>query len=155
MIFRSTSAFVAAALLLGVVTGCGQQGKLVYVLEEPQSVTLTASASVLSVQQGETVVLRAERRTSGKWKQIPLNEVRSGQCWLYQPPAELEAEVADGVQWEIMPEGAVALSLEYRMDHAKTATMNVKGTITLRPLSPVTCEPDRVVEGPSIQIEVS
>lgn len=117
--------------------------------------TLTASASAPSVQQGETVVLRAERRASGKWKQIPLNEVRSGQCWVYVPPAELEASVADGVQWQVVPEGAVAFNPEIRMDHTKIATMNVKGTITLTPLSPVICEPDRVVEGPSIQIEVS
>lgn len=154
MILRSTSALLTAALL-GMVTGCGQQGNLVYVLEEPQSVTLTASASALSVQQGETVVLRAERRASGKWKQIPLNQVRSGQCWVYLPPAELEAAVADGVQWVVMPEGAVAFNPEIRMDHTKIATMNVKGTIILKPLSPVKCEPDRVVEGPSIQIEVS
>jgi hypothetical protein len=154
MILRSTSALVAA-VLLGIITGCEQRGNLVYVLEEPQSVTLTASASALSVQQGETVVLRAERRTSGKWKQIPLNEVSSGQCWVYLPPAELEAAVADGVQWEVVPEDAVAFKPEYRMDHAKIATMNVKGTITLKPLSPVKCEPDRVVEGPSIRIEVS
>lgn len=117
--------------------------------------TLTASASALSVQQGETVVLRAERRTSGKWKQIPLNEVRPGQCWVYLPPAQLDAAVADGVQWEVVPEGAVAFNPEIRMDHTKVATMKVKGTITLQPLSPVKCEPDRVVEGPSIQIEVS
>ena len=81
MFMRSISALVTAALL-GMVAGCEQHGNLVYVLEEPQSVTLTASASALSVQQGETVVLRAERRASGKWKQIPLNEVRSGQCWV-------------------------------------------------------------------------
>jgi hypothetical protein len=154
MIFRSISAFLAAALL-GMITGCEQRSNLVYVLEEPQSVTLTASASALSVQRGETVVLRAERSASGKWKQIPLSEVRSGQCWVYMPPAELDIEVADGVHWEVMPEGAVAFNPEYRMDHTKIATMNVKGTITLKPLSPVKCEPDRVVEGPSIQIEVS
>lgn len=154
MILRSTFAFVTAALL-GMVAGCGQRASLVYVLEGPQSVTLTASASALSVQQGETVVLRAERRTSGKWKQIPLNEVRPGQCWVYLPPAQLDAAVADGVQWEVVPEGAVAFNPEIRMDHTKVATMKVKGTITLQPLSPVKCEPDRVVEGPSIQIEVS
>jgi hypothetical protein len=107
------------------------------------------------VQQGETVVLHVERRASGKWKQIPLNEVRSGQCWVYRPPAESEPEVADSVHWAVVPEGGVTLNREYRLDHTKIATMNVKGTITLTPFSTVKCEDDRVVEGPSIQIEVS
>lgn len=154
MIAQSTAALVTVALL-GVIAGCGQRHNLVYVLEEPQSVTLSASASTPNVKQGGTVVLRVERRTAGKWKQIPLSEVRSGQCWVYLPPQELEAGVADGVHWEVVPENAVAFNTEFRMDHTKIATMHVKGTITLRPLSPVKCEPDRIVEGPSIQIQVS
>jgi hypothetical protein len=142
-------------VLLGGVAGCGRRGGLVYVLEEPQSVTLTASASPSSVQQGATVVLHVERRTSGKWKRIPLNEVRSGQCWVYQPPVELEPEVADSVEWEVAPENAVAFNREFRLDHTRIARMNLKGTITLTPISPVKCEEDRVVEGSSIQIEVT
>ncbi|MGH8179189.1 MAG: hypothetical protein ACREV5_23255 [Steroidobacter sp.] len=154
MIVRSLPVLLILALF-GTVVGCGQRGGSVYVLEEPQSVTLTASVSTLKVQQGGTVVLHAERRTSGKWKQISLNEVRAGQCWVYRPPVESEPEVADALQWEVVPENAATFNREYRMDHTKIATMNVKGTITLTPRSAVQCEPDRVVEGTSIQIEVS
>jgi hypothetical protein len=143
------------SVLPGAIVGCGQRGGLVYVLEEPQSVTLTASASPSRVRQGATVVLHVERRTSGKWKQIPLKEVRSGQCWVYQPPVELEPEVADSVHWQVAPENAVVFTPEYRVDHTRIARMNVKGTITLTPISPVKCEEDRVVEGSSIQIEVT
>ncbi len=154
MIMRSRLVLLMLALL-AATAGCGKRGGFVYVLEEPQSVTLTASASALSVQQGATVVLHVERRTEGKWQRIPLSEVRPGQCWVYQPPVELESEVADSVQWDVVPEDAVAFNREYRMDHARIARMNVRGTITLTPISPVKCEEERIVEGPSIQIEVS
>jgi hypothetical protein len=154
MIRRSRFPLLSAPLALAFVA-CGQGGSQVYVLEEPQSVTLIASASATSVKQGDPVVLRVERRTSGKWKLVPLSEVRAGQCWVHRPPASAESEVADSVQWEVSPEEAVAFNAEYRLDHTKIATMNVKGTITLKPLSAVKCEADRVVEGPAIQIEVS
>lgn len=140
---------------LAVVTGCEQRAALVYVLESPQTVELATSASALSVRQGEPVVLHVARRTSGKWKQIPRDQLRSGQCWVYQPPAESAAEVADSVQWDVVPEDGVRFNTEYRLDHTRIATMFLKGTIKLTPISAVKCEADRVAEGPSIQIEVS
>jgi hypothetical protein len=152
---RATLLQLLISTLLAVVAGCEQRAPLVYALESPQSVTLTSSSSSLSVPQGETVVLRVERRTLGKWKQIPRNELKPGQCWLYRPPPEVESEVADNVEWEVVPENGVWFNREYRMDHTRIATMTVKGTIKLTPRSAVKCEPDRVVEGPSIQIEVS
>ena len=155
MIVRSTSALVMAALLV-MVTGCGQRGSLVYVLEEPQSVTLTASASAVSVQQGETVVLRVERRTSRKWQtdSAERSALRamlgvSAACGNRKPPRPT------AFSGRSCRRTRSRSPRKYRMDHTKIATMNVKGTITLTPLSPVKCEPDRVVEGPSIQIEVS
>jgi len=154
MIVRLLSLLLVAGLL-GNLTGCRQRSAVVYVLEEPQSVTLTSSASVLNVQRGATVVLHVERHTTGKWMQIPLSEVRSGQCWVYQPPTESEPEVADSVHWEVMPENAVSFNQDYRMDHTKIATMNLNGTIALTPISLVKCESDRTVEGPAIRIEVS
>jgi hypothetical protein len=138
-----------------VVAACTQQAPMVYVLESRQSVTLVTSASVLKVRKGETVVLHVERRTAGKWKQIRRDDVLRGQCWVYRPPPESEAEVADNVEWEIVPEDAVRFNEEYRLDHTRIATMQVDGTIRLTPLSAVTCEADRVVSGPSIEIEVT
>jgi hypothetical protein len=136
------------------IAGCKQQGPSVYVLESPQTVTLIPSASALKVRQGETVVVRVERRTSGKWKRIARDELIRGQCWVYRPPPEHEAEVADNVKWEVVPEWAVSFNSEYRLDHTRIATMLVKGKVRLTPLSPVACETDRVVDGPSIEIEV-
>ncbi len=74
---------------------------------------------------------------------------------MYRPPPESEAEVADNVHWRIVPENAVRFTAEVRMDHTRTARMLRKGTVTLTPRSAVACEKDRVVEGPSIQIEVT
>jgi hypothetical protein len=154
MIPRLLSLLMVAGLLSNL-TGCKQRSALVYVLEEPQSVTLTTSASQLSVQRGASVVLHVERHTTGKWKQIPLNEVRSGQCWVYQTPPESEPEVADNVHWEVTPEHAVSFNQDLRLDHTKIVTMNGTGTVTLTPTGLVKCEPDRAVEGPAIRIEVS
>ena len=154
MIVRLLSLFMIAGLLVNLA-GCKQRSAVVYVLEEPQVVTLTTSASKSSAQRGESVVLHVARRTTGKWKQIPLNEVRSGQCWLYQPPVESEPEVADSVHWQVTPENAVSFNQDFRLDHTKIVTMHVAGTITLTPTSLAKCEPDRTVEGAAIQIEVS
>jgi len=145
---------VTAAPLVALAA-CAPKAALVYVLESPQTVTLSPSASASNVQRGETVTLHVERRTTGKWKQIPRDQLSPGQCWVYRPPEALEAEVADTVAWETVPENAIRFSAEVRMDHAKIATMVVKGSIKLTPIATIKCEADRVVEGPSIQIDVS
>jgi hypothetical protein len=141
------------SLLLISVTGCEQKPKLVYVPEGPQILTLVSSASANSVQQGDTVVLSVARELAGNWKQVPLSEVR-GQCWLHRPPPPSEPQVADDVQWAVDPENSVTFNTEYRFDHTRIATMNLKGTVTLTPASTVPCEPDRLVQGPPIRIEV-
>lgn len=140
-------------LPLVALAGCEQKVKLVYVPDGPQTITLTPSVSSSSVRLGETVELSVERRTSGNWKQIPLPEAR-GQCWFYARPPEVEPQVADSVRWIVEPENSVAFSTEYRFDHVRLATMNVRGTIKLTPVSPAVCEPDRMVEGPALEIEV-
>ena len=154
IVMRSLAALLVPAVL-AIVAGCEQRAPAVYVLESPQSVELTASASASTVQQGETVVLRVERRTSGKWKQVPRDQLTPGQCWVYRPPIEVEPEVAHSVQWEVVPEGAVRFPAEQQMDQTRVATMHAKGKITLTPISTVKCEEGRTVAGPSIEIEVS
>jgi hypothetical protein len=136
-------------------TGCKQQSPMVYVLDGPQKVTLTVSASATEVKAGETIVLHAQRRSVGKWKQIPRDQLTQGQCWLYTPPPELEAEVADNLEWEVEPENAAQFDMTFRMDHTRPATMTMKGRVTLRPFTAVRCEKDRVEEGPVIRIQVT
>jgi hypothetical protein len=142
------------SVLLAVVAGCEQRAPLVYVLEAPQAITLTPSASPERARHGETVTLSVKRRTEGKWKQIPRDELRQGQCWVYRPPAQAEEEAAASVEWDVEPETALWFNTEYRMDQTRTATLRGKGTVKLTPLSGVKCEPDRVVEGPTIVLEV-
>jgi hypothetical protein len=141
--------------LLAVVAGCEQRGPFVYVLESPQSVVLTATASTSKVQQGETVVLHVERRTTGKWQRVSRGELKPGQCWVYRPPVEVEPEVAQDLQWHVEPERAVDFHTEYQMNKSRVATMMTKGTIKLTPVSKVQCEEGRTVEGPALEIEVS
>ncbi len=144
---------VAMGVLCSFLVGCKPRESFVYVLEEPQLVELIPSASERSVEQGASIVLSVQRRTTGKWKQVPLSQAR-GQCWVYRPPAQYEPEVAHSLQWVVEPEGSVEFSREYRFDQARVATMPIKGTITLTPVTELTCEPDRKVEGPSLTIEV-
>ena len=155
MVTRATLSTLLMPIPIMLLTSCEQRAPQVYVLESPQSITLTASASPTSVQQGGTVVLRVARRTSGKWKQVSRDELKAGQCWVYRPPPESEDEVAHDVQWAVVPENAVRFNTDYQMDRTRGATMMVKGTIELTPVSTVKCEGDRVVEGASIHIEVS
>jgi hypothetical protein len=144
------------SITLAAVSACGKQGsKMVYVLEEPQTVTLVASAAPQSVPRGEAVVLHAERKSIAKWKQVPMDQVKPGQCWVYQPPESFEREVADSIEWEVEPNGSVLFRPEYRMDHARVITTDRRGKIKLIPKTTVKCEADRVVEGEPIQIDVT
>ena len=140
--------------LCAALMGCEQQAPMVYVLEAPQTITLTPSASPERVRHGETVTLSVKRRTEGKWKQIPRDELRPGQCWVYRPPTQTEEEAAASVEWDVEPETALWFNSEYQMDQTRTATLRRKGTVKLTPFSGAKCEPDRVVEGPTIQLEV-
>jgi hypothetical protein len=153
-VMRSVAMLLIPVALAGLAS-CEQRGPLVYVLESPQSMVLTTSASTSQVQQGETVVLHVERRTSGRWKQVSRDELTPGQCWVYRPPAEVEQEVAHSVQWQVVPEGAVEFRKEYQLDQTRVATMTAKGKVKLTPISAVKCEDDRIVVGSSIEIDVS
>ena len=153
--FLVPAPLVCAAALLAFAAGCEQQAPKVWVVESPQEVTLMASASASKVPLGESVTLHVERRTSGQWKQIPRDQLRPGQCWLYRPPPQSEAEVADSVEWQSTPKHGISYGAEVRMDRKRVVTLRASGTVTLVPLSPVPCEPGRVVQGPPIQIEVS
>jgi hypothetical protein len=146
--------FLVAASI-AIMAGCEQRGPVVYVLESPQSIALTASASASKVRQGETVVLHVERRTSGKWKQITRDQLTPGQCWVYRPPPDVEPEVAHSIQWGVVPEGAVQFHTEYQLDQTRVATVRVKGKIELTPVSTAKCEDGRSVVGPTIEIEGS
>ena len=146
---------LAIVLVSAIASGCKQQSPMVYVLDGPQDVTLKVSASATEVKVGETIVLHAQRRAVGKWKQIPRDQLTQGQCWLYTPPPELEEEVADNLEWVVQPENAVRFDTTFRMDHTRPVTMLIQGRVTLRPLTAVRCEKDRVEEGDPIRIEVT
>lgn len=145
--------FLCAALPL--TSGCEQRSPMVYVLASEQKVSLTPSASATKVRQGEQVVLRVQRHAKGLWKQIPRDQLTRGQCWLYVPPPELEPEVADKVEWEVIPDRGIQFDATFRMDHTRIAVMAAAGTYKLTPYSTVACEKDRVVPGKTIEIQVS
>jgi len=148
---RSTLTII---LVCAFALGCKQQTPMVYVLDGSQKVTLKVSASATQVKAGETIVLHAQRRSVGTWKQIPRDQLTQGQCWLYTPPPELEEEVVDNLEWQVDPENAVQFDTTFRMDHTRLVTPVIKGRITFRPFTAVRCEKDRVEEGDPVHVEV-
>ena len=150
---RSVGKLLVPALLV-IIAGCEQREPMVYVLDAPQTVQLTATASATKVKRGEQVVLHVEQRTTGPWKQIPRGELAQGQCWVYRPPVEVEPEVAHSVQWEVVPENSVEFHQEYQLDKSRVATMMASGKVTLTPITKVKCEEGRTVYGTPVEIEV-
>src|SRR5690606_15110180 len=106
-------AMLLPVALLGLA-GCEQRPPSVYVLESRQSVDLIAAASASHVRQGDNVVLHVERRTYGEWNAISRDQRRSGQCWVYRPPRQVEPEVAHSLQCEVDPDGAVEVRTDYQ-----------------------------------------
>jgi len=149
-------AILLVPALLSLVAACGEQrGPFVYVLEGQQTVELKASATPMKVQPGGQVVLHVERHTTGQWKKVSRSELAPGQCWVYRPPVEVEPEVAQSVQWEVVPENAVEFHTEYQLNQSRVATVHASGKISLTPLEKVKCEEDRVVAGNTIELDAS
>ncbi len=146
-----TRACVAVLLL---ISGCDREPEFVYVLEAPQTVALSVSASAMKVTAGEPVVLHASRRTSGTWKRIANKERKPDQCWMVRPPPEAEDEVADNLHWETSPAEAARFNTDFRADHTRSVTFASPGTFTLASSSAVWCELGRSVAASPLQIEV-
>ena len=142
-------------LLVAVAAGCSSEPEFVYILEAPQTVELTASASSNRVRAGESLVLHVERKTKGLWKRIPMSERAPDQCWMERPPPEFEAEVADNVRWDVTPPGSVRFNIDIREDHTRLVFMDSVGQFTLTPSTALWCEPGRAVTGQSLRVEVS
>jgi hypothetical protein len=141
-------------MLLVAAAGCSSEPEFVYILEAPQTVLLTASASSTRVRAGESVVLHVTRRTKGLWKRIPSSERAPDQCWMTQPPPEIEEEVADNVHWDVTPTGSARFSIDFRADHTRLVFLDTAGQITLTPSTVLWCEPGRAVPAQVLQIEV-
>ncbi len=148
------SSRLAWVLALLLTSSCDREPAFVYVLEAPQTVSLSASTSATTVAAGEPIVLHAARRTTGTSKRIAMKDRRPDQCWMSQPPPESEDEVADNLRWEATPATAAQFNTDFRADHTRSVTFASPGTVTLASSSSVWCEPGRSVNGSLLQIEV-
>lgn len=149
------SLIAAGSVLAAVVLqACDRMPEFVYVLEAPQVVELTASASSPSIAVGEPVVLYAERRTRGSWLRIPSRDLKPGQCWMAALPPEHEAAVSDNLHWRVEPDGAATFNADFRSDHTRTVVLSKPGVFTLTPSTAVWCEPGRTVVTTPLRIEV-
>ena len=68
--------------------------------------------------------------------------------------ATLNTMVERGLLRPLAFENAVRFDNAVRMDQTRIATMMVRGRVTLRPLTTVRCEKDRIEEGDPIRFEV-
>ena len=147
MLRRALLPYVLAA------SGCQDDPQVVYVPAAPPRVELLVSASATEVAIGAPVVLRAERRYRGEWKQVERASLRDGQCWLGRPPPEREPEVADNLRWQASPDGPARFNVVYRQDRTREVTFSEPGTFILRASSTVYCGDD--VDARPITIKVT
>src|SRR5690349_1214665 len=88
------------SVLLGLLSvGCSPAPRTVFVPAGPPAVTLTLHASASEVEVGTPVILRAERRSGGAWREVAKDSHPADACWLATPPPAHEDEVADNLRW--------------------------------------------------------
>jgi hypothetical protein len=130
------------ALLLVAAAACQDEPRLVYVPVSPPQVELLVSASATEVAANVPVVLRAERRYRGEWRQVERASLRDGQCWLGRPPPEREPEVADNLRWLASPDGSARFNVVYRTDRTREVVFEKPGSYVLQATSVVYCGDD-------------
>ena len=141
-------------LVATLASGCDTEPLFVYVLEAPQAVELAISTSADKVRVDQPFVLKAERRTRGRWKRIAMRQRSPESCYMRRVPPEFEPEVADNLRWHVSPEGAARFNIDNRPDHTRLVVISRPGQYTLTASTSVWCERNRSVMAPAIQIEV-
>jgi len=137
----------------GILVACQGEPRLVYVPSTEPEVELLVRASATEVSVGEPVVLYAERRSRGEWKQVEKSSLTSEQCWLGRPPPTQEREVSDNLRWEALPAERARFNTVYRDDHTREVVFLEPGTFTLESSSAVWCRPNKA-RGQPIEILV-
>jgi hypothetical protein len=137
-----------------VLSACQGEPGLVYVPSTEPEVELVVRASATEVSVGEPVVLYAERRTGGEWKQVERRELADGQRWLSRPPPTQEPEVAGNLRWEVLPPASARFNTAFRADHTREVVFLEAGTFILESSSIIWCRPGKVARGQPIKIVV-
>jgi len=140
--------------LVAVLLACQGEPRLVYVPSTEPEVELVVRVSATEVSVGEPVVLYAERRTGGEWKQVERKELANEQRWLGRPPPTQEQEVADNLHWEVLPPAGARFNTAFRADHTREVVFSEAGTFILESSSTIWCRPGKVARGQPIKIVV-
>lgn len=135
---RRTPAMLAA-ILATALTACDTAPAMVYVPESPSEITLTVRASATEVDAGTPVVLHAERRTRGRWRQVSREGLPEEACWLTAPPPDHEPEVAANLRWVAAPPDGARFNVGLREDGAREVTFSAPGTFVLTATSSAWC----------------
>lgn len=141
-------------IVVAVLSACQGEPRLVYVPSTEPEVELVVRVSATEVSVGEPVVLYAERRTGGEWKQVERKELANEQCWLRRPPPTQEQEVADNLRWDVLPPAGARFNTAFRADHTREVVFLEAGTFTLESSSTIWCRPGKVARGQPIKIVV-
>jgi len=150
----SFASFAFLMVLLSALTGCDQMPEFVFILEFPQTVVLTTTASPLRVHIGDKVVLSAQRVTKGIWKRIPSKLLTPEQCWMAAIPPERESEVADNLHWVVNQSDSAKYNTDFRPDHTRAVTMSAAGMFSFSASTSIWCEPGRTITAPPLRVEV-
>jgi hypothetical protein len=145
----------SAVLLSGAImlAACQEEPRLVYVPSTEPEMELLVAASATEVSVGEPVILHAERRSRGEWKQVEKSSLGGEQCWLGRPPPAREPEISDNIRWEALPAEHARFKTAYRNDRTREVVFLKAGTVTLESSSAVWCRPHKA-RGKPIRILV-
>ena len=149
----TTKRFFVLVSVLGLAA-CDSDPQEVYVPVTEPEVELVVSASATEVSVGEPVVLFAERRNHGDWKQVKRRELARERCWLRSPPPENEKEVADNLRWESLPSKGARFNTNIRTDHTREVVFAEPGIFILESSSSIWCRPEKTAKGKPIKILV-
>lgn len=146
---------IPALTIVAFLAGCDRTPAYVYVLEAPQSVELSASASAQTIKMGTSVVLHAQRKTQGVWKRIASKDLKSDQCWIAAEPPTEEREVADNVLWRAEPASAAKFNTDFRPDRTREVTFAEPGVYILMSSTGAWCELGRQESAAPITVTVA
>ncbi|MFC1799112.1 hypothetical protein ACFLZL_04835 [Thermodesulfobacteriota bacterium] len=111
----------------------------VYVKDDLYSQSLVASISQKNVVVDNWYELAAIRKT-GPWKQIKYASLAGGQCWMVQPPAEIEDNISNSVKWISEPKAHVEFSIPKNpFTEPRKVKFKAVGRYTLKATSPSWC----------------
>ena len=96
-----------------LLIGCSQKAPAhVYVpsADFQESLTISIIAPVEGIKTNEWISLKATRK-AGPWIKVEKSKLSNNDCWMINPPTEIEEDVQSNVKWNVEPTGYAAFNI--------------------------------------------